>query len=611
MEMSTPTVSPTGDMRQHNAKSAWLMLVAAVGYSFVPLAVMLSGGSETPFLFNVGWRGGITIAYGIFLAARFPKLFFNLGVWKTIGRKMFSLNILLVMVGYFDVVLFAMSVEYLDVAVATMMMEISPIVYVVVLWFSHREGRETEIVKRIRPASVFFMLVGLTGIGFIILSQEEAQGFLTGSVSSLLYLGLGLAVGSALISTLRGFSLRWGANLSASLPQDQASATGYSPDSITLFGATAAAFIAAICILPVQLIIGLSTGESMSLDVLVLVMAGAAVTYPIAGVAWRRAHLTTHDLSINAIDHIRPILSLLWLLPFSFVVVQGDYLIIGMTALIAANLLIGFEAEIRWGFKALILSLVACGTLVYIREDFYAFLGIGESAWVSNNYFGWVGLSATIFTLLLAFRVASLVSRTNTEEARAFSVFRKLDLLARQGIIVSEVRECIARVDAPRNQRDLKEAYLQARSYIAQAVVPADWDARQMLNDAEAELDTLVRSKQLGVVLGELFALIIFAGMTLAVTLLLRPGGDQEFTRFLVEVFAMLISAVVIFLTVNVWDLYHERAVRQVQQRLDESDYVVRFPDTERRLTDLWLSVIVGAVMLLTYSGLIAYKWLW
>ena len=38
----------------HNTQSAWLMLLAAVGYSFIPLAIMLSGSSETPFLFGAG-----------------------------------------------------------------------------------------------------------------------------------------------------------------------------------------------------------------------------------------------------------------------------------------------------------------------------------------------------------------------------------------------------------------------------------------------------------------------------------------------------------------------------------------------------------------------------
>ena len=103
---------------------------------------------------------------------------------------------------------------------------------------------------------------------------------------------------------------------------------------------------------------------------------------------------------------------------------------------------------------------------------------------------------------------------------------------------------------------------------------------------------SLIRSKQLGVILGELFALVIFAGMTIVVALLLRPNESLAYTRFFVDVFAMLISAVVIFLTVNVWDLYHERAVRQVRERAEYGDYVVRFPDTERPMADLWLSVV-------------------
>lgn len=594
---------------RHNAQSAWLMLLAAVGYSFIPLAVMLSGSSETPFLFGAGWRGGIAIAYTAFLAARFHGLFFNLAVWKLVGRRLFSLDILLVTFAYFDVVLFAMSIRHLDVAVATMMMELSPILYILVLWFSHRDPTGNQSVARIRPATVFFMLMGLTGITFVILSQEGSRGFLTGSASSLLYVGLLLACASAFITTLNGFSLKWGSNLTASLSEHPGAAAGYSRESINLFSATMGGLIAATVVIPIQLSTGLSLGETMSPNVFLLIMAGAAFSHPIAGVAWRKALLTTHDLSINAIDHIRPILSLLWLLPFSFVVVQGDYLIIGTAALITANLLIGFEAEIRWGFKSLILALWGCGTFVYFRDDIYAFLGMGDSEWVVGAYFTWVALSATIFTLLLAFRVASLVSRTNSEEAHAFSVFRKLDRLAQEGVIDTNVREYAARVDAPQNQTDLKDAYTKLRGYIAQAR-PKTWEARQMLSDAEAQLDTLVRSKQLGVILGELFALVIFAGMTIIVALLLRPDENLAYARFFVDVFAMLISAVVIFLTVNVWDLYHERAVRQVRERAEYGDYVVRFPETERRMADLWLSVVVGIAMLATYSGLLAHKWL-
>ena len=602
-------LASSGDSKSHNARSAWLMLLAAFGYSFIPLAIMLSGSSDTPFLFGAGWRGGITIAYVLFLAARFHRLFFNGAVWKLVAPRLLNINILLVIIAYFDVVLFAMSIRHINVAVATMMMEISPLFYLVVLWVSHRDAEGNRTTRGIRPSSVFFMIIGLTGITFIILSQEGAGGFLTGSASSLLYLGLLLAGVSAIISTLNTFSLKWGAQLTADLTQSVHLSVGYSRESINLFTVTLAGLIAGITVVPVQLIVGLNAGERMSPDVLALVVVAAAVAHPVAGIAWRKALLAAHDLSINAIDHIRPILSLLWLLLFSFVVVQADYLIIGVAALITANLLIAFEAEIRWGFKALILSLGASGTFIYFRDDIYSFLNIGESDWSISFFFTGIALSATIFTLLLAFRVASLVSRTNNEEAFAFSVFRKLDLLADHGIIDKGVREHVARVDAPKNMADLKDAYMVVRSYIARAR-PTDWTAREMLSHAEAELDTLVRSKQLGVVLGELFALVIFAGMTLSFALFFRPDESRAFARFFIDIFAMLISAVVVFLTVNVWDLYHERSVRQVQFREDYGDYVVRFPDTERPLADLWLSVVVGIVMLAAYSGLIANKWL-
>ena len=125
------------------------------------------------------------------------------------------------------------------------------------------------------------------------------------------------------------------------------------------------------------------------------------------------------------------------------------------------------------------------------------------------------------------------------------------------------------------------------------------------------------RSKQLGLVLGELFALIIFAGITIFFALLSRPEFDAEkqpFSMFLIDVFAMLISAVIIFLTINVWDLHHERGMRQLesQPQQDEQEaqapYVVVFPETRHQLSDRWLSIIVGIGIVVTYAGLLSHR---
>ena len=82
----------------------------------------------------------------------------------------------------------------------------------------------------------------------------------------------------------------------------------------------------------------------------------------------------------------------------------------------------------------------------------------------------------------------------------------------------------------------------------------------------------------------------------------------------MVDLFAMLISAVIVFLVVNVWDLRRERDETKLQQ-VDgkQSDgkqvYEVRFLNTRRYAFDQWLSIIVGGAIVLVYAGLLAHKW--
>ena len=650
-----------------NLKSAGLMLFAVLCYSFIPVAIVLTESKDHPFLFTMGWRGGIAIVYALFLAARFSRLFFNWTVWKLIFRRMFSFQILLVAISYFNIALFAMSLRYLDVAVAVILFEIAPIVAILAAWLSHHdlEGNQTSV--KMTPAKLLFIALGVVGTAFVLSGQlvagvreaasssagptawvRQLADTMQGTASSsadptlwLLALGVLLAVGSAIIYGLNRRSLAWGAGLKGALPDDLIEQSGYESRSIDLFCATVAGLIATLLIVPLSLLIGINSGEtilgkSVSINeiipasALVLIVIGGALIQPIAGVAWRQSSIMlAHNPGINALEHMRPILTLVWLLALSLTVVNGerlideisvagDYLIIGIVAIIIANLLLIFEAEIRWGFKALMIALGACGTFVYFRSSlFKGFLSNGDNSWVTDHYFEVVGLSATIFTLLLAFRIATLVSRSHAEEAQAFRLFRKLDMFTKRGVIDRAVLECVIRIDAPRNQADLKEAYSEARGYFNSAVFLNNVDERLSFNEAEAELDAMARSKQLGLVLGELFALIIFAGITIFFALLSRPEFDAEqqpFSMFLIDVFAMLISAVIIFLTINVWDLHHERGMRQLEMQPQQDDqdsqapYVVVFPETRHQLSDRWLSIIVGIGIVIIYAGLLSHR---
>ena len=72
----------------------------------------------------------------------------------------------------------------------------------------------------------------------------------------------------------------------------------------------------------------------------------------------------------------------------------------------------------------------------------------------------------------------------------------------------------------------------------------------------------------------------------------------------------MLITAVIVFLMVNVWDLHRERSEIRLVQEPGSTSFLVHFQDAERRLADQWLSVIVGMGVVVTYCALFGYKWL-
>jgi hypothetical protein len=59
-------------------------------------------------------------------------------------------------------------------------------------------------------------------------------------------------------------------------------------------------------------------------------------------------------------------------------------------------------------------------------------------------------------------------------------------------------------------------------------------------------------------------------------------------------------------------DLDRERDAHKLEKVRESGpeSYLLLFPDTEQRLFDQWLSVAMGAIIILVYAGLLAHKWL-
>ena len=356
--------------------------------------------------------------------------------------------------------------------------------------------------------------------------------------------------------------------------------------------------------------VGLATGELLQPVHLLVGFIGGVAIYTVGSITWRLANLVTDNLGINALGYSTPVIALIWLLLFAQVgVVKTDFLIIGAAAIITANLLINFEAEVRFGFKALILALWACGTFVYLRDELLVLLPFGGWLWPRETYLGAVGLSATVFILLLTFRVARLAPRTQDEDNRIFALHRAVELLARRNLIAPVTGEHIRGVDSARNPEELRVAYTEAKlCFVRAAAVNHPVADQKLLASAEAQLNMVVHSRQQGVDFGELFSLIIFGGATVLLSLVSRPEVSG-WTAFIYEIFSVLFPAVIVFLIVNVWDLHRDRADLVLASQSGDDGYGVIFRDPRNRRFERAVSTVIGLAIAATYAGLLWSKW--
>ena len=234
--------------------------------------------------------------------------------------------------------------------------------------------------------------------------------------------------------------------------------------SLDLFGAVLASTIVPAVVFPITLIVGFSIGETLSLDVFATAVGAGIVFLAGATMLWRHANLITDNLGINAISYATPVLSLFWLFLFSQAeVARVDYLIIGAASIITTNLLINFKAEIKMGFKSLILAMWACGAFVYLRDELLQFLPVDTWLIPGEAYLGALGLAATVFTLVLSFRVARLAERTQEEDNLIFVLFQNLEILVVRKLIDPSVREHILTIDGSHSPDELGTAYNGAK----------------------------------------------------------------------------------------------------------------------------------------------------
>lgn len=639
---------------ESNRRSALtLMLIAVVSYAVIPALIGAIGGDKMPFFFLTAWRMGVAVGClsvlsgfvalwtyrgelrGSFAAVRRDFSQLTAGAEKRAGQWMRPFSILakwpilvgILILGNCDYALFAWSFQHVNIAVTAALFGTWVIIsYALSPVMSSGRGTSSEGSENTQWVLLLILTgLGLVGYFFVIASEIRTWSDL-GNIAAVKQVaaGFGLAIGAMILTQFK--ELGPGVGKDWSVPQSNDAARNRDSGYALLFGLLLISSLGASL---VSAVVGVARGEhgAPNWEALAWAFAGGLFVNTFAGFVWRKANMYEDtNRTAKVFGVILPVSVLLLLVAFQLVDSRVDiqelekhfsdlrleYFILGYTTIVAASLLIQFKDDIRWSFEALILALGGCGTFVYFRDDLLdLWLGKDLWTWSGGGYFGSITLVATVFTLLLAFRVARLVTRSTDEENRTFSLLRKAErLTAAGGLIDPGVLRYILEIDRTNSQTELKKIYLRIRGYINRAKEHSDLlseSNRQALSEVEAELDILISSKQTTSVLGEIFALLVFAGVTIFLALFTIPSESNPWIRLLLDLFAMLVSSVVIFLVIYSVDLDRQRdAHKLAEPASDNEDYLLLFPNTEERLFEQYLAVIGGAAIIVVYAVLLA-----
>ena len=572
-------------------KSALLYMIAVVVLlSTMPITFSFGGASNAPFLFValVYLFGAISSVTYLLFAYREKIKQSTLKIIISNLRHPAIFSMALTTAGY---VLFAFSLKYVDEAVAAVLMQTASIFTVILLArLFKKERRYTELTTQ----KWLLFAIAFVGVGFVIASQSSTIDNAIGELFTYSAIGgIVLVLLAAFVSAAElPANQLWGSYVSHRV-KDKENESFY---SIVAYS------IGKVISAPVFVAVGLSSGENIQsiggvgvLSVIVYGLFGLGV----GSIFLRISHAKTNNLGINALRYLIPAVSLIWLEFASLIdIPRVDWLIIGVIAIIVANLLLNFKAEIRSAYKALIIALWVCGMAVYLHD------GLPLS-----NYAETIGVISTLFILILVFRADRLVRRTTDEEKSVFRLFHGLKTLAKKRGMADDARNQLRAIDEHTKPEQLRAAYQKLKKHFITAREQHP-EHEEKLEQLEAEIDTLVHSKQQGVNFGELIALGFITFIMVSALLLFKPPGLTGWDGLFTEISSFLLATVIVFLFSNIFDLQHDRTNAILGKEEDSDSHTVAFDDATSRVGERWVSVGICAAITLAYIWLFLGKWI-
>ena len=304
-------------------------------------------------------------------------------------------------------------------------------------------------------------------------------------------------------------------------------------------------------------------------------IAGAIILGCIIGsgsILLRKGNIDSANPATNSLMLLSPLAALFFLSVVGIELPRIELFIVGAALIVAINVLIQAKPDeerdysrfgkvnlkgTRLGFTSFILSIWAFGTWILLRDRL---IPKNWLTWTGNDYWGLLALSATIFALILGFRLARLSTRIREEDDVMFRLFRKSEALVRNEVLDPEAIAPLERLDTA-DMDTLGPAYNEIRTEILAARSKATGDDEKHLLDLEIDLDVVIHSKQQGRDLVEILSLMAFSLITIILGTLAQPNvaAGNPWTSFLMEMFTLIFVSTIAFLSFNLFDIRRER----------------------------------------------------
>ena len=640
------------------------VMAAAMLYSLVPLTIDTLGSSRVPFIVGAG----ITLGYAVFteMARRRSSRQYSItytNILRRCSSDAVSGTSVVLLLGFaalnaFDFLFLTWSTSFIDTAASSSLYELWPLIWFIGMLCVDRKRHRLKTVARVSPVTISLMLLGASAIALIIYSTNTSDP--VSGEPEIPILGIVLALIAPIIGCLATlhflFSDRiiygrstttddvWTLLSDSSIPTENAEET---------LGHAAQVFSHAFAT-PLVILLATAEGSFPSLlwskEFIGGIFCGALLSGP-AGSFLRRAHIISSHREVITLQYLSPIFALGWLAAFTEIVVgRFDFLIFGTVTIVAINMLMnvdpdtrnqeetvgsegsarstisdsgGVSIQARHSLKALVLSLLGFGMFIYFRDEI---LPGDDFGWDDGGYWAVLALAATVFALLLAFRLTRVENLLLAEDYRTLGLVRRIEMLPREMFshrkdsnIRGDLLHQIRVLNSAGRLSEYKIAYDRAHTILSDLVRKAlkydmaySFDERLEIAEIRTEVDALAHGRQHAREFTERIALWMMGGI-IVVLCLAVPPQSLGWARLLAETFSTLLGSVVVFMLFHLADMRRSRSDELLMSPEGDGTgkpdgLYVRFrADTDYTWQRIFAGLIIFGIVI-TVVGLLAWS---